>query len=159
MTYQRLKENLGKLKKADDKGPQGGGRLPQVLFGTAEPDFVENPPLWKPFNSSLDKSQIKAVDKALAAKDIALIHGPPGTGKSTAVVELVLQECARGNKASLFMHIHRTSPTPSILVLALASSSLQSSCCCQVLSLQKAACQRDPLLKNMLAMLSSLLAC
>lgn len=98
VTYQRLKENLAKLKKAEEKGPQGGGRLPQVLFGTAEPQFVQNPQLWKPFNTSLDLSQVRAVDKALAAQDIALIHGPPGTGKSTAVVELILQECARGTK-------------------------------------------------------------
>ena len=98
VTYQRLKENLAKLKKAEEKGPQGGGRLPQVLFGTAEPHFVQNPQLWRPFNTSLDLSQVRAVDKALAAQDIALIHGPPGTGKSTAVVELILQECTRGTK-------------------------------------------------------------
>ena len=97
----RLKENLGKLKKAGDQGPQGGGRLPQVLFGTAEPDFCQDLPSWQPFNKKLDPSQIKAIDKALAATDIALIHGPPGTGKSTAVVELILQELARGKKVWL----------------------------------------------------------
>ena len=103
MTYQRLKENLGKLKKAVEKGSQGGGRLTQVLFGTAEPQFVQNPQLWQPFNTSLDLSQVRAVDKALAAQDIALIHGPPGTGKSTAVVELILQECKRGTKVCCFV--------------------------------------------------------
>ena len=60
--------------------------------------FASNPPFWKPFNPGLDASQVAAVSNALAAKDVALIHGPPGTGKTTAVVELILQEVARGNK-------------------------------------------------------------
>lgn len=35
---------------------------------------------------------------AMAAKDVALCHGPPGTGKTTAVVEVVRQEAARGSR-------------------------------------------------------------
>lgn len=44
-----------------------------------------------PFNDGLNASQLEAIRFALASKDLALIHGPPGTGKTTTVVELILQ--------------------------------------------------------------------
>ncbi|PWN35983.1 P-loop containing nucleoside triphosphate hydrolase protein [Meira miltonrushii] len=43
------------------------------------------------FNENLNASQIEAIKFALTANDFALIHGPPGTGKTTAVAEMVLQ--------------------------------------------------------------------
>ena len=41
-------------------------------------------------NPALDASQQEAVLFALSQKELAIIHGPPGTGKTTTVVEIIL---------------------------------------------------------------------
>jgi ATP-dependent RNA/DNA helicase IGHMBP2 len=71
--------------------------LRAVLLGEATPEF--NPPVsWEPLDPALNESQKRAIGLALAARDLAIIHGPPGTGKTTAVVELIRQAVRRGDK-------------------------------------------------------------
>ncbi|GAX76189.1 hypothetical protein CEUSTIGMA_g3633.t1 [Chlamydomonas eustigma] len=99
VTYKRLKETLSALASSTTGSSlQPGGSLVEVMFGRKEPRFVDTPPAWQPFNHSLDDSQRRAISLALSAKDVALVHGPPGTGKTTAVVEIIWQEVARGSR-------------------------------------------------------------
>ena len=63
--------------------------LRDVLYGIKLPAF-------EPIDESLqitglNQSQNNAVKKILAAKDIAIIHGPPGTGKTTTLVQAIRQ--------------------------------------------------------------------
>jgi Mrp family chromosome partitioning ATPase len=76
------------------------GNLVEVCFGLRAPSFSQPATLRRAFNEHLDPSQKLAVAKAKSAVEIALIHGPPGTGKSTTLVEVILQAEANGKKVS-----------------------------------------------------------
>ncbi|MDE6310354.1 MAG: AAA family ATPase [Muribaculaceae bacterium] len=43
----------------------------------------------------LNQSQEAAVNKVLAARDVAVVHGPPGTGKTTTLVEAIYETLRR----------------------------------------------------------------
>src|SRR4029077_18843787 len=49
-------------------------------------------------DAGLNESQREAVRLALAARDVALVHGPPRTRKTTTLVELIRQAVRRGAK-------------------------------------------------------------
>ena len=49
-------------------------------------------------NKSLDPYQKKAVKRAVNCNDFFLIHGPFGTGKTTTIIELILQETNLNHK-------------------------------------------------------------
>ncbi len=46
----------------------------------------------------LNRSQEEAVNKVLHAKDVAIVHGPPGTGKTTTLVEAIYETLHRENQ-------------------------------------------------------------
>ncbi len=62
--------------------------LIQVLIGEKSPTFMP----WSvspPTTSKLNESQSKAVDKILSANELAIVHGPPGTGKTTTLIQAI----------------------------------------------------------------------
>jgi len=80
------------------RGASGGSRLEvlrDVLIGSVGPVFEKIQPI-QVLNKNLNASQIEAVQFALSAEDVAIIHGPPGTGKTTTLVELIAQITRNG---------------------------------------------------------------
>ncbi len=63
------------------------GRLIQILTGTKKPVFDQSVSV--PEILSLNSSQQEAVQKICAAQDLAIVHGPPGTGKTTTIVQAI----------------------------------------------------------------------
>lgn len=50
------------------------------------------------FNENLNESQKTAVKGILKDDTFVIVHGPPGTGKTTTLIEAILQLCAQGEK-------------------------------------------------------------
>ncbi|GEJ57570.1 AAA domain-containing protein [Anaeromyxobacter diazotrophicus] len=91
VTWERLAAGLGRMAQAKE-----GRRWHAVLAGAA-PAFAaraRGPELAAPLNPE----QERALDLADRADDLALVHGPPGTGKTTVLVEVVRRAVARGER-------------------------------------------------------------
>jgi superfamily I DNA and/or RNA helicase len=85
MTYNEMEFALREVIKAEDNRV---AELREMLLGDL--DATENPK--KEFNlpsSVLNESQVAALKKVNAAESIAFIHGPPGTGKTTTLVQAI----------------------------------------------------------------------
>ncbi|KAJ3223895.1 hypothetical protein HK099_000556 [Clydaea vesicula] len=93
VTYERIFDTLNKiLLKNEDS-------LTRCLFNFRKPNFCKkNIESLKFFNHRLNPSQKIAIEFALNAEDVALIHGPPGTGKTQCCLEIIQQLCKRGER-------------------------------------------------------------
>lgn len=92
ITYRRMLAALAAL-------PDAHGRLAElrdVLVGARRPETAEpSAPEWL-YDPALNGAQERAVSRALGTGDVFLVHGPPGTGKTTTLLEVVRQHVARG---------------------------------------------------------------
>ncbi|NWZ41936.1 SMBP2 protein, partial [Brachypodius atriceps] len=95
VTYNRLKRALTALKQY--RGGPASDLIDVLFFASAPRAFPETKPL-EFLNASLDESQREAVSFSLAQRELAIIHGPPGTGKTTTLVEIILQAVQQGLK-------------------------------------------------------------
>ena len=101
-TYRTMFEAL------NDVAQARGGRLAElrdVICGMVEPGFRGIYPVRFPW---LNRSQEVAVNNMLCSRDVMIVHGPPGTGKTTTLVEAIAETlnrepqvlvCAQSNMA------------------------------------------------------------
>lgn len=90
MSYREMEIAMRKVSEASDSRLE---QLRNILYG-AQPavfypkkDFVPVP--------ELNASQNEAIENIESAKDVAIIHGPPGTGKTTTLVQAILRTLQR----------------------------------------------------------------
>lgn len=95
VTYRRL---TNALKSLNGYGSGPASHLISVFFGYSEPGTISHQNALEFSNTELDDSQKEAVAFAISQKDVAIIHGPPGTGKTTTVVEVILQAVKQEQK-------------------------------------------------------------
>jgi ATP-dependent RNA/DNA helicase IGHMBP2 len=84
-SYEEMQNALKQAMVRSEKNEEG--RLIQILTGELSPTFQPNIPLYT--NTRLNASQQEAVHKIVSANELAIVHGPPGTGKTTTLVQAI----------------------------------------------------------------------
>ncbi|WP_266077945.1 AAA domain-containing protein [Haladaptatus caseinilyticus] len=82
---------------------KGDPRRKAVLFGRQKPEFATDREQYIPNN----ESQNAAVNRAVTAEDCALIHGPPGTGKTYTIARTIRALVEDGNRVLLSAFTNR----------------------------------------------------
>lgn len=90
-TYRLMFEALDRTIRA--KGRLG--YLRDLFYSSQKAETFSFEPMRFPF---LNESQERAVNEVLRAKDVAVVHGPPGTGKTTTLVEAIYETLRRENQ-------------------------------------------------------------
>lgn len=92
VSYREMDYALGKV-----MGAYGDrlADLRDILLGAKPARFRPEKPDDLFYPSPLNESQLAAVRHVQAAQDVAIIHGPPGTGKTTTLVQAILETIRR----------------------------------------------------------------
>ena len=83
------------MMEALDRAIKGKGRLGylrDLFYSHQKPETFVFQPMHFPY---LNSTQEEAVNMVLRAKDVAIVHGPPGTGKTTTLVEAIRETLMR----------------------------------------------------------------
>ena len=86
------------MTEALDRAIRGKGRLGylrDLFYSHQKAETLTFQPMHFPY---LNASQELAVNEVLRAKDVAVVHGPPGTGKTTTLVEAIRETLMRENQ-------------------------------------------------------------
>ncbi|WP_207430736.1 AAA domain-containing protein [Sabulibacter ruber] len=96
VSYREMEIGLMKVMEAEKSRL---AQLRDILLG-AQPAIFRREREFTPI-ASLNDSQNAAVRNIMQAKDVAIIHGPPGTGKTTTLVQAILQTLQAGERKLL----------------------------------------------------------
>jgi len=83
-SYREMEEGLKRLLAADNNRL---AELRDIILGEREPRFSYATELIN--IPELNASQNQALNRIVAAQDVAIVHGPPGTGKTTTLVHAI----------------------------------------------------------------------
>ena len=86
-SYTEMFNALRQAEAVDEKKPEG--RLIKILLGEKPPTFQVRGQWSERRDTNLNPSQQAAVEKILSAGELAIVHGPPGTGKTTTLVQAI----------------------------------------------------------------------
>jgi ATP-dependent RNA/DNA helicase IGHMBP2 len=94
VTHSRLADAISRFADARDERL---ATLRAILVGERKPAFRRHPDL-SSMSKSLNAQQAAAVRHALSADELALVHGPPGTGKTVTLAEVARLAAAAGER-------------------------------------------------------------
>jgi len=91
-TYKRMRQAIKQMMRT---GKPDLIRLRKIFLEIEAPK-VEKKPKLSIFDKKLNPYQVDAVSMCFRTPDVALVHGPPGTGKTTVLIEVIRQATAQG---------------------------------------------------------------
>ncbi|MBA2394531.1 MAG: AAA family ATPase, partial [Ktedonobacteraceae bacterium] len=77
---------------------QANSHLRDLVAGKIRPRFMQQDVTQR---ADFNQEQNLAVERALQVQDYLLIHGPPGTGKTSVIAEIVKRLCEQGQRVLL----------------------------------------------------------
>ena len=87
-SYRTMFDTLDRVMRANGRL----GYLRDLFYSSQKAETFTFQPMSFPY---LNKTQQEAVNKVVRAKDVAIVHGPPGTGKTTTLVEAIHETLRR----------------------------------------------------------------